>query len=457
MQEVPKIVLKRLQETLGAGTHPDANLLTAFAEQSLVESERARVMEHLAYCSDCREVVALALPVTEATAVTTSTSTSRSAWFHWPVLRWGVGAAGIVAIISVGVAQYRQRHKSDAMLSNLTARNELTAPAEQPLPSPLTTSESQSTILQAENKKQTEMRKNSLSSRQDDLASDGLVRPANPTLPAARVTRGAASGSATSGGNLFSSGGGVAPKAAISLPRETSSVNKNLRNATPGEAARLSPNVSAGEVVEANPSSQTIEVESQPAPVTATVENKGSDQRIENQKQQPSQYDSSKAVGVVAAKNFAAAQDASSLLLTFPRWSISADGALRRSFDGGNTWVDVNMSSEPVSSPSKVASTAESTRGYENRKRKVEAQLKLVFRAVSSVGSEVWAGGSAAMLYHSVDSGAHWAHVLPASAGATLTGDITSIEFADPQHGRIATSTGEVWITADDGQTWQRQ
>jgi hypothetical protein len=292
MQDVPKIVLKRLQETLGAGTHPDANLLTAFAEQSLVESERARVMEHLVYCSDCREVVALALPVTEATAVTTSTSTSRSAWFHWPVLRWGVVAAGIVAIISVGVVQYRQRHNSDAMLSNLTARNEVTAPAERPLPSPPTTSGSQSIILQAENKKQTEkqaeLRKNALSSRQDDLALDKLVRPANPTLPAARVTSGAASGSATSGGNSFSSGG-VAPKAALSLPRETSSANQDLRNATPGEAARLSPNVNAGGVVEGSPSSQTVEVESQAAPVTATAENKGSDQRIENQKQQPSQ------------------------------------------------------------------------------------------------------------------------------------------------------------------------
>jgi photosystem II stability/assembly factor-like uncharacterized protein len=38
-----------------------------------------------------------------------------------------------------------------------------------------------------------------------------------------------------------------------------------------------------------------------------------------------------------------------------------------------------------------------------------------------------------------------------------LTGDITSIEFSDRQHGRITTSIGEVWITADDGGTWRRQ
>jgi photosystem II stability/assembly factor-like uncharacterized protein len=38
-----------------------------------------------------------------------------------------------------------------------------------------------------------------------------------------------------------------------------------------------------------------------------------------------------------------------------------------------------------------------------------------------------------------------------------LTGEITSVEFSDSQHGRIATSASEVWITADDGKTWNRQ
>ena len=72
MQDVPKIVLKRLQETSAPGTHPDADLLTAFAEQSLPEPERVRVMDHLARCSDCREVLALALPAMELVAVAAS-------------------------------------------------------------------------------------------------------------------------------------------------------------------------------------------------------------------------------------------------------------------------------------------------------------------------------------------------------------------------------------------------
>ena len=52
MQSVPKIVRDRLQATRPAVNHPDADLLTAFAEQSLPAAERATVLDHLARCGD---------------------------------------------------------------------------------------------------------------------------------------------------------------------------------------------------------------------------------------------------------------------------------------------------------------------------------------------------------------------------------------------------------------------
>src|ERR1700680_4225383 len=108
MQDIPRILVGRLQaQTLAADAHPDADLLTAFAERGLAEVERGRVMEHLARCGDCREVVAWALPATEEIA--TPTVAARKDWFSWPVLRWGVVAAGLAAVTSVGVMQYRER------------------------------------------------------------------------------------------------------------------------------------------------------------------------------------------------------------------------------------------------------------------------------------------------------------------------------------------------------------
>lgn len=456
MQDVPKIVMKRLQDTAGAQAHPDADLLTAFAEQSLVESERVRVMEHLARCSDCRELVALAaLPASEATAVTPSVGTSLIAWFRRPVLRWGVALAGILAMASVGIVQYRQRQKSETAGSNLTARNESAANAVQPPSSPAV-SELEEALPRGEQERQAQTRPNALPSRQDNSALGRIVRPSNPNLPAARATHGAVSGSAVGSGWLGSSGAGVAPKAAVSSPRDNSAAAGDLKNLTPTEAAKLSPNLSADAAVGVPSSRQTVEVESEAAPVTATAENQVPDQLIENKKEKPSRYKSSATLGVVETKNFATA-DASSLMLVSPRWSINADGELQRSFDGGNTWVEVNVNSAPAASGANRASTSIVQSMRQGGEEKVKTQPGPVFRAVSALGAEVWAGGSAAMLYHSADSGAHWVRVLPSSSGAVLAGDITSIEFSDAQDGKIATSVGEVWITADDGQTWNRQ
>jgi Photosynthesis system II assembly factor YCF48/Putative zinc-finger len=460
MQDVPKVVLKRLQETAAAGTHPDADLLTAFAEQSLAESERARVMDHLARCSDCREVLALALPAMELVAVAASTAPARSRWFAWPVLRWGVAVAGIIAIASIGTLQYRQRQKNDTLVSSLASPNETTAAPQQALPPSPPATESQEYLRQIEKEKQAQAQKKALASRADNLAENMLIRPANPASPAARAMHGAPSGTATGGSIRSGSGGGGAPKAALSAPRKTFAVPGGSKSARSQAAAKSAPSPSASQAVEATSSSQAVEVvESQVAPVTPPAKDQVSDQLDGKQKELQSQDDSSKSLSVLEAKGVAAAQLASDTQRVSPRWSISADGALQRSLDEGKTWLGVNVNSGLVSSASSMAATAESTYGQENRKKKVEAQPSPgpVFRAVSAQDAEVWAGGSAAMLYHSADSGAHWTRVLPSSPGATLTGDIISLEFSDPQHGRIATSAGEVWITTDDGQTWRRQ
>ena len=100
-------------------------------------------------------------------------------------------------------------------------------------------------------------------------------------------------------------------------------------------------------------------------------------------------------------------------------WSLSPDGDVQRSVDSGKTWQIV-----PIAQGSS-------------------------FHAITAVGNEVWVGGNAGALYHSVDSGQSWTKLAPVS-----TDNITHIEFSDPQNGLLNTANGQVWSTSDGGRSW---
>jgi len=121
MQNIPKIVQERLKAAAPVGNHPDADVLTAFAERLLPEVERGVVLEHLARCGDCRDVVALGLPGPEA--VQTVVVPAGRGWLTWPALRWGFVAAGVV-IVSVGILQYQRHLQPRAMVAKQTTRPE---------------------------------------------------------------------------------------------------------------------------------------------------------------------------------------------------------------------------------------------------------------------------------------------------------------------------------------------
>lgn len=97
MAEMPNIVVRRLQAKVEAGVHPDSDVLAAFAERSLHQREQTDILEHLAYCTECREVVVLALPA-QIDVAASSTAILPSGWLSWPVLRWGAVAACVVVV-----------------------------------------------------------------------------------------------------------------------------------------------------------------------------------------------------------------------------------------------------------------------------------------------------------------------------------------------------------------------
>jgi len=84
-------------------THPDAEMLSAFAEQALDASERAAVLKHLAICGRCREVVALASEAAgvEVAALRHEIARPRKWW-----RRWSLALAPAAALAATAVAVY---------------------------------------------------------------------------------------------------------------------------------------------------------------------------------------------------------------------------------------------------------------------------------------------------------------------------------------------------------------
>jgi hypothetical protein len=568
VQNVPNIVRDRLKAAPPAVDHPDANVLTAFAERALPDRERSVVLEHLSRCGDCRNIVALALPATEPVQVL-ATSSSRG-WLSWPALRWGFVAAGIVAIASFGVMQY-QRHLQPAITASVqkasapveVAANEpksvtrfnvapedkkekLQAPTT-PLTDALDVKQSnENDANKAMPRDEQSRTRGAMLGRQlshgprlanqypqQNNAQNQLYTPAQPPAfdrlqsfhEKASQTGSAPAAAPTPGAVALSDASNAAPavaKAKPAMPLPSRADDATINQLEQSQAAlmlraQVAPGQVGGYVVD--PSGAVVanaRVTITPTPskkgatATAVTNSQGAwliaGLPTGNYKAQaeapgfkatvldlnydanlPSLYSFTLSPGSVSETVEVSAQTAQAQAMTYssagqaglaggnlarlaavspallPRWSINATGALQRSFDQGNTWqtVDVTASPASVTSTSSLEIVAKSSRAKEKEKDSAGARKRdvasLVFRAVAANGSDVWAGGSAGVLYHSADAGNTWTRVFPIASGATLTGDIVSLEFPEPQHGKLSTSGSEVWTTSDAGQSWQKQ
>jgi hypothetical protein len=112
MDVVRKLVSGRLQAQ-AAGPHPDPELLAALAEGSAGELERQNLFNHLATCTDCREVFYLTAPeLTEPQQVLANPI--RRPRF---AVRWATLAASVIVVGGVLLTnpQLFNRHSSPSM------------------------------------------------------------------------------------------------------------------------------------------------------------------------------------------------------------------------------------------------------------------------------------------------------------------------------------------------------
>jgi hypothetical protein len=454
MEPLPKIARERLQRS-PVSEHPDADLLTAFAEQSLTERERSQVADHVSHCGECREVLVIASPVdTGASSASAANSITRrkSRLLSWPVLRWGAVAACVVVVSAAGLLLTRRTSGPEKLDGAPQQENTQVAVDQHP---------SASTMEYSAPAAQPEARKQSLdfSAKAEAPAASKLPgTPANRkkfiALSEERAAKDSAALLALSPGvnekgemdklsqaapavgspsRIDADGVATAQSAPVAPPQSAAAgaVADEKTGAASAPAATAASNKEAQQNRPQVPS-ETLEVTADVAVVqaqTATLAKKAQSKTKPDRSEAKS--DAGNASGTVSSDLAAtAAMTSGSRLMrdvSSARWTLSPDGLPQRSFDSGKTW------------------------------EKMQVDHHTGFRALSAQGMDVWVGGLAGILYHSSDVGMHWTRIVPVAENTTLASDIVSMDFRDRSHGKLMTGTRESWTTSDGGKTWQKE
>jgi hypothetical protein len=460
MTEVPKIVSDRLRTALPEQAHPDADLLSAFAEQALSATERDGILQHLALCGDCRDVIALALPAADMvppqtapqtadehlvrTDVRTTVSRAGAPALHklsfaWPTLRWAAVAAGVAVAAAVLLV-----HPGKLNQATLPSVNPQVATTAQPVSAPQTRSSVPSSVLSEQIA--------SLSADQSAVKAKTDEAPAKSEL---RLSKKLEAGQVV-----------TSPQAGFGMlaGNKKDSAQADKLSAAPSAEARafsyLAPSrQKANETVEVTGAAAAVTTESSTENVLMARNNEPPKDAPAIEKAKPALQEKEvneeqktpaaavpgpprlQARNVMSAARLAST--ATESVAPHVTWTITG-GVLQRSLDGGQSWQDALHADHPLLC-------------YTNR------------------DEDVWTGGRAGILFHSANSGITWVQVQPSTNARQLGSDITHIELRnevqnddlrDDVRGSprgpadmiiLSTSGHEIWSSADAGKTWDKK
>jgi Putative zinc-finger len=456
MEAVPRIVRQRLAHAVPRpevypGGHPDADVLSAFAEQALAAGEREQMLAHLAACRDCRDVLALAAPEfpaeTAAAAALPAAAAVRPRWGWLPRL---VTAGATLAVAVGAVVLYQQqngpqhpapiidqaRNSAPAQPSTPAAKSEATVQPSTPATTSATASldEAQPAAAPTRERESATAKKSAnannaptLMARADqakDLSATNVAAaPAPPQLSGKTEAKAPAT---------MATAKRAAPPTTMadvaSQPSEPASAASNSAfmmagglAPAPTMAAFPSPMMSAAREYNFNdlPNDETA-TNSLDAPASAPHKpSLGALLRIENGRMIGNGF-SGRPGRASSARSFNAAPK-----VTLPEldWSISVDGHVHR-------------------------------RAADGRWHEVTVVPGVFFRAVAAHGREVWVGGSGGGLFRSSDGGTQWTRVAVSNA-EPMRDDVVRIQLAEGGAIVITGGNGQVWTSGDGGQHWQ--
>ena len=437
MSDVPKIVHERLRAASPEkaspggipGAHPDPDVIAAFAEQALTPAEREGVLEHLALCGDCREVVALALPAAESVPVPEIAAQADDAraiavipqrnWFSWlgftghgstwPGLRWAALAAGIVVAGAIVLTHTGKPNPPLEARNKVETANAKPVPATAAKPAAPARANSELASTAELKPRQTvgaqlnrQLNRRSLD-KEPTIVADLKTAPAEAAV-AERTSRPPAMKKDLVANAAPASFGATPPPApsvseTVEVAGAAAAVNTEdalvARNEATPAISKAKPAMPATDEAAAPPKSAGLEMKAVSGGNAGNLRSRA------------------EAVNLPQAATVAA------------QWALSS-GALQRSLDHGATWQTSLRSDRPL----------------------------LCFAAHDS---EIWAGGKAGALFHSADGGANWAQVNSAADGRALSADVTHVEARSATEIVLSISSGESWTTLDGGKSWVKK
>jgi hypothetical protein len=430
MSDVPKIVQDRLRAAVPTGAHPDADTLAAFAEQALAAAEREGVVQHLARCRDCREVVALSLPPVEAVAGPQAAADGVSArklgdvsraWFAWPTLRWAAIAAAVVVVASVVLLRPGKQPSVVEVASQQAEKNvPSTAVVAQPA-APLADQAAPSVASRM-------AKRDSSTSRERPMLR--MIEP-QPGRVQTQTAAGSASQLADNkrtdsleGQRSYSVDADKLPVKVPAAPVAGAQGEMAASEQITGSSQEVVVVGGASNVAENAPAENKLRARAETsAPIVKAKSAAKEEAQLQSAAKDTGTQEQLKRAFAAPETNAAVLKAQSKAVPA--QWSL-AQGVLRRSLDGGATWQTALQLGHPL----------------------------LCFGAR---GNDVWAGGQAGALFHSSDAGATWTMVQPSTQTASLTADIVALEIRSPVEIGLTTSNNESWSTPDAGKTWEKK